>query len=277
MNIIRKTAISSIVFISILGAITFQSAYLYAGIGVSPENIEMVVSEGRAAKGAYTVVNDSDAPAHVKVEVEDWLKARLGKSGIPVEQWLQISPMEFDMEPKETRKIEYIITPPKGQEGELAAMVFFGTPSSEGGFNITSRFGVSIYIAIENTIRLACSIKDITVSRDVADPKKELNLKDKRLIFDVDVENSGNVHIRPTGNIEIVGENGTSDNVKIGRGFPVYPGKSLNYGIPWDKKDIAPGKYNATITLDCGSLYKIDKRIEKKTSFIVKEDGTVSF
>jgi len=276
VNSTGKFAIASIIFISILGAIAFNADILYAGIGVAPENIEIVVSQGSETKGIYTVVNDADTPAHVKVEAEDWFKTRLGKIGIPVEQWLKIEYTEFDIEPKGTKQVEYVITPPQDQKGELAAMVFFGTTSPKGGLSITSRFGVSIYAAIENTIRLDCSIKDFSVVRNVNSAEKETDLKSKGLVFGIVVENNSNVHIRPTGNIEITGENGDKYDVKVERGFPVYPGKSLGYGIPWDKKDLTPGKYNANVILDCGNIYKIDKKIEKKMNFAVSEDGAVS-
>jgi P pilus assembly chaperone PapD len=250
---------------------------LYAGVGVSPENIEMVVAQGSQTKGIYNVVNDTAEPAHVKVDVEDWLKSRLGKVGIPVDQWLKVEPMEFDIGPKETKEVEYVITPPEGQEGELAAMVFFGTPSKDGGFSITSRFGVSIYAAIENTIRLGCNIRKVGVYRDVRSLKKGAGLSDRKVVFNIEVENSGNVHIRPTGTIGITGEKGYSDSVKIERGFPVYSEKSLSYGIPWNNTNVAPGKYEASILLDYGSLYKMDRKIEKKIPFTVNADGTVSY
>ena len=251
--------------------------YLYAGVGVSPENIEMVVDGGSETRGEYTVINDTAAPAHVKVDLEDWYKSRLGIISIPIEDWLKVEPMEFDLGPKESRTVEYIITPPRGQEGELAAMVFFGTPSTDGNFSITSRFGVSVYVAIKDTVALACNIKRAEVSRDMRDPDKGVKVSDRNIVFSLTVENTGNVHVRPIGVISITGEDGTVYSVKIERGFPVYQGKSLNYGIPWNKTDVKPGKYEANITLDYGSLYKTDKKIDKKISFVVNKDGSVSF
>jgi hypothetical protein len=277
VNSTSKIAITFIIFISLLGIGAFYTSALHAEIGVEPENMEIVVAQGSETRGVYNIVNHADTPAHVKVDVEDWFKTRLGIKGIPVEQWIKVEPMEFDMEPKSTKQAEYVITPPSDQEGELAAMVYFGTTSPEGSFSITSRFGVSIYAAIENTIKLECSIKDLSVARNVRDPKTETSLLDKGLIFGVMVENSGNVHIRPTGNIEIVGENGDKYELKVERGFPVYQGKSLGYSVIWDKKDIAPGKYEVSVTLDCGKIYKMDKKIEKKAVLVVRKNGTVSF
>ena len=277
MKTIRKAVFISFIFISILGAVTLDPKTLYAAIGVSPENMEIMVSQGSEKKGEYAVLNDSDEPIHVNVEVEDWLKMRTGKTGIPVESWLKIKPVEFDIGPKETKKIEYVITPPRDQEGELAAMVYFGTTSPEGTFNITSRFGVSIYVAIENTISLDCGINKVVVARDVRDPEKEPDLRSKSLVFGVEVVNKGNVHIRPTGNIEITAQSGEKYNVKVERGFPVYAGKNFNYSIPWNKTDLAPGKYKVDVVLDCGNIYKLDKRCEKKVSFTAEEDGSISF
>lgn len=276
MDSMRKVAIKFIIFISLLGIGAFYTSALHAEIGVEPENMELVVAAGSETKGMYTVVNHADEPAHVKVDVEDWFKTRLGVKGIPVEQWIKVEPVEFDMEPKSTKQVEYVIAPPSDQEGELAAMIYFGTTSPQGGFSITSRFGVSIYAAIENTINLNCSIKDLNVVRNVKDAK-ETNLLDKGLVFVVTVENSGNVHIRPTGNIEILGEKGDKYDLKVERGFPVYQGKSLAYNVIWDKKDIEPGKYDVTVTLECGKIYKIDKKIEKKAVLLVRKNGTVAF
>lgn len=237
----------------------------------------MVVDGGSETKGEYTVINDTDEPAHVKVDIEDWFKSRLGKETIPVEDWIKVDPMEFDIGPKESRTVEYVVNPPAGQAGELAAMVFFGTPSTEGTFGITSRFGVSVYAAIKDTILLECNIKRAGVYKDTRDPDKGPKLAERNIVFNVLVDNTGNVHIRPTGYINITGEDGTVYKVKIERGFPVYPGKSLSIGIPWNKSDVKPGKYEAVISLDYGSLYKADKKIEKKISFSVEKDGSVSF
>ncbi len=260
-----------IIFIIGCNLLIYETAL--AGIGVKPTIIEIVVSPNSVTKGVYTVVNSDNEPIHVKVEPEDWLKRKTGVSGVPIEDWLTITPMEFDIEPQTLKEVEYAITPPSGCEGELVAMVFFATSSPmKGAFGITSRFGVSIYAAIENSIELGCSINNIKIKRNIR-KKEDGGIIDKGMIFIIDVENKGNVHLRPTGNIEVTGEDGSKYDIKIERGFPVYPGTHLSYAVRWDKKDLSPGRYEARIKLDYGNIYNVDKTIEKKTSFLVEENG----
>lgn len=270
---IREIAI----LVFIIGWVLFGAVPLRAGIGVKPTVTEVVVSLDSVTKGVFTVVNDGDEPIHVKVEPEDWLKKRTGISDIPIEDWLTITPMEFDVEPRGMKEVEYMIAPPSGAEGELVAMIFFATSSARKGvFGITSRFGVSIYAAIEGRIDLGCELNNVIIKRDIR-KTEEGGTIDKGIVFILDVENQGNVHLRPTGDIIVTGEDGSKYDVKIERGFPVFPGTRLSYAIRWDKSDISPGKYEALIMLDCGNIYEIEKTVEKRMPFLVEEDGKVSF
>ncbi|MDP2913289.1 MAG: hypothetical protein Q8N91_04705 [Candidatus Omnitrophota bacterium] len=238
---------------------------VYAGVGVSPTITEITVPANRVTKGVFTVVNSENETLRVTVEPEDWLKLRTGVSGIPLEKWLTIKPMEFDIEPQGVKKVEYAISPPRGYEGELIAMIFFASAvPTEGAFEITSRFGVSIYASVEGTITLACNLDNIKV-----------NKTDKGVIFSFDLENQGNTHIRPTGDIVITGEDGRKYVTNIERGFPVYPGSKLNYAVKWKNENPSPGRYDAHITLDYGKIYNEDKKLEKEVSFTVAEDGSV--
>ncbi len=247
-----------------------------AGVGVKPTIIETVVSTGEVKKGAYTVVNSDPKPIHVKVEIEDWLEKRTGESSIPVEDWLTITPMELDIESGGMKQVEYKIEIPRGADSELVAMVFFSAAvPMEGAFDITSRFGVSIYAAIEEGMELECKINDLSVRRNITE-KKEGGRIDKGIIFVVDVANDGNVHLRPTGFIEVIGPGGKKYRVGIERGFPVYPGSKLDYAIHWKRTDIPSGDYEATINLDYGKIYNVDAKLKRKVTFSVNEDGSVS-
>jgi len=249
----------------------------HAGVGVKPTIIETVVSAGEAKKGVYKVVNSDPQPIHVKVEIEDWLKKRTGTSPISVEEWLTISPMELDINPGGMEEVEYTIDVPRGADSELVAMVFFSAAiPTEGAFDITSRFGVSIYAVIEDEMELGCRVNDISVKRNVIE-KEDGGRIDKGIIFVVDVANEGNVHLRPTGTIMITDEDGKQYKVSIKRGFPIYPGSRLDYAIRWDKTDLAPGRYKARTVLDYGRIYDLpDRTVEREILFTVDGNGDIS-
>ena len=75
----------------------------------------------------------------------------------------------------------------------------------------------------------------------------------------------------------VTGANGTRHDLNIERGFPTYAGGKGSYQVLWDKKDISPGDYEALVILDYGKLYNRDDMLEKKVSFTVKDDGSISF
>ena len=247
----------------------------YCGINVSPTTVELVVATGADSKGQFSIVNPTDEQVHVKVEVEDWLKHKMGKSGIALAKWLTLTPMEFDLGPKTAQDVEYTINVPKGQAGELVAMVFFATSSLQGNMNIVSRIGSSIYAAIGDSVILACNIRKTQVMKNIIKQENGSTI-DKGAIFNINVENKGNVHIRPTGRIVVTGQDKATYTVPIERGFPVYPGANLDYAVLWDKTDIAPGRYEGTIELDYGNIYNVDKKLVKKIRFEVKKNGTIS-
>lgn len=248
---------------------------LYAGITVQPDSTELVVDQGVATAGSWQVSNDGKEPIHVKVESEDWLKWRTKNAGIPVEDWLKVSAKEFDLGPAENKEVAYTVNVPAAvTEPELVAMVFFGSTSPQGAFNITSRYGVSVYAALSKSVRLECNILGVDIEPNVVTENgASIN---KGIIFVIDVENKGNVHLRPTGNIFITAEDGTRYNIPIVRDFPVYPSGHLNQRVFWKDGKIPSGKYRADIELFYGAIYKVDKKISKEIVFRVNGDGRVS-
>ncbi|MDD5422679.1 MAG: hypothetical protein PHT32_04575 [Candidatus Omnitrophica bacterium] len=249
------------------------SSCVHAAISVAPSNIEIVLTEGAAEKGFFTVTNEASESVTVKVEPEDWFKMRLGRAGIPLDKWLTISPVKFDIEPMGVKKVEYVIAPPDGANGEVAAMVYFGVTSDSGGMSITSRNGSSIYVAVAGTFNLDCVIKNVSVQKK----KTNADAPGNAILFIIEVENKGDVHVRPTGNINITSDNGGKYEVPVVRGFPAYPGCAEKYMVTWDNADYAPGRYEALITLDYGKIYNIKKEITKKVAFNIGKDGGVTY
>lgn len=270
-EISKNTGIMIALALSIF--ISMGAGNLYAGVSAQPDSTELVVRTGEPTPGAIQVRNDSPETVHVKVEPEDWLKWRAKRDVMPVGKWLTVSPLEFDLEPKETKQVDYTINVPNNDEPELVAMVFFGTTAPNGAFNITNRYGVSIYAALSDKLSLECSIAGVTIDRNII--TTEAGKTDNGLVFLIDVVNGGSVHLRPIGDIVITDEEGAKYHAPIVRDFPVYPGNHFIQRVFWNNKDIKPGRYEADIYLDYGKLYSIDKVIEKKISFMVNPDGSV--
>jgi P pilus assembly chaperone PapD len=270
VHIARISAIALLVIACLLSS----HSSCYAALGVDPESIELVASPDTATNGVYNVVNEGSESVRVAVQPEEWPRSATPKGDLSIDKWLTVTPMEFDLAPQERKEVQFTINPPNGRGGELSAMIFFATTSPEGTMNITTRNGVSLYAAFADVMRLECSIAGVDVSK--FEQKTDNGIVDRGIVFTINIENKSNVHIRPTGSIVITGEDGSSHNLNIERGFPTYIGGKGSYQVLWDKKDVTQGKYEALITLDYGQLYKMDKKTEKKMGFVVNKDGTVS-
>lgn len=247
------------------------SSTIYAGISVKPTVTEIRLSPGKRKVGTFTVANDGDNSLHIKVEPEDWMKK---EETVGVSSWLRVKPLEFELAGGDSRKVKYKIEVPQDAEGELVAMVFFGsiTPAG-GGLGIQTRFGVSIYVAIEGTEVVEANIEKLDATRYGGGSSDNYGIN-----FGVTVANTGNVHIRPKGKISIENENGERvKDLDIFYGFPVFPQAKRTFPAIWRGGELPPGEYRAKVSINYGELYGlIDKICSYDTVFSVEEGGQVS-
>ena len=145
----------------LLLAVFFLNSFpflVHAGIGVKPTVTELSLSPGKKKAGIFTVLNDGEETVKVKVELEDW---RRREEEVRVDSWLKIKPREFKLAPGKVRKVKYKIKVPEEAEGEMVAMVFFGSLApAGGGVGIKTRFGVSIYVGIKGTEVIEANINN---------------------------------------------------------------------------------------------------------------------
>jgi hypothetical protein len=259
----------------IVGAIVLVSHGLsFAVVGVQPECIEIVVDTDAATNGAYSVVNDGEETVRVLVQPEAWPKPALKDGLMPVDKWLSVSPVEFNLAPKESKPVHFTINAPAGHPAELSAMVFFATDAPEGGMKVVTRNGVSLYAAFADMMRPECSLTGITAYK--FEQKTDSGTIDRGIVFTLNIENKGNVHLRPAGSVLVKCADGLEHTLNIERGFPTYPAQKGSYEVLLEKKDVVPGKCEVVVTLDYGRLFGMDKKIVEKKTFTVGEDGTVS-
>ncbi len=232
-----------------------------AGIGVKPTVTELSLSAGRKKAGIFKVLNDGDKTVKVKVELEDWGRK---KEEIRVDSWLKIKPREFELAPGKARRVKYKIEVPEEAEGEMVAMVFFGSLApAGGGVGIKTRFGVSIYVAVKGTEVVEANIEKFDVTKYAGEDSDNYGIN-----FGVTVENMGNVHIRPKGKVAIDDKEGNRiKEVDISHGFPVFPQGKRAFPAIWKRGVLRPGEYKAKATINYGELYGLKDKISSYEAF----------
>ncbi len=240
---------------------------------IGPARLEVRLPAGEVAGIDYYAQNDTEAPVHVTVEPENWFVNSYDYKGLKAGDWIKAEPREFDLNPKEIKKVFMTVRVPKKAKGELAGQIFFtSTPANapEGGGNMRSRLGAVLYVAIKDTEKVSARIRDIAVTGLQTDSKKQLKVS-------VNLHNDGNVHIRPAeGSVAIADDKGHEiAKLKLSTDYGVVPGEEFAYTVSWDNPALEKGKYKLSAFIKYGKMFAKEKVVKSEKIFEVNHDGKV--
>jgi hypothetical protein len=243
-------------------------------ITIAPARFEARLPAGEVAGIDYYAQNDTDGPIHVTVEPENWLQNVYDYSGIAASDWIKAEPREFDLKPKEIKKVRVTVRVPKKAKGELVAQIFFtsaisGASDAAGG-SIKSRLGAVLYVAIKDTEKVNAEIGEISVSGLKIDEKDGMKI-------DVLLRNKGNVHIRPAeGRVAVSDVKGREiSQLHMATDYSVVPGQEFAYTVSWDNPALAEGKYKVSAFIKYGRMYTREREAKFEKWFMVDKAGKV--
>lgn len=244
----------------ILSSITVLASFIicavvYAGIGLDPTMAEISVGPNAKYESVWKVSNTGGNTASVKIGIENWFQKE-----IPPEKWINFETKEFKLEPEQVKELKFTITVPEGAAGEFAAMIFFNM--LEEGEMIGSGFGVPIYVMVKGSE---------IVDAEIIELKVESNLGGGINGY-VTIKNNGNVHIRPRTSVQILDNEGKAViSLEVPYSLPVQAGKQRKYDFEQKYIRLSPGKYKILAQSEYGTLYNLDKKIEKEGEMVVEE------
>ncbi len=256
------------VFAALLLFLGFSGRAL-AGLSVSPGMIEMIAARGDEASGSCKVTNTGKEKTHVTVEPEDWKKGADGKRGGSVSDWLTVKPKFLDLDPGKTGEFLYRVRVGPDAAGENTAQIFFSEAAGGETTQIHTRVGVILYVAVRDSIRLDSEIVDFKMSAARDQDSSLVNAQ-------VSVANKGNVHIRPTGQVELYDKKGGFMLAAIlATGWGILPGETYAYQGTGKGPALKLGKYKAVAIIQYGKLFKQDKSYRKELFLEIGADGKV--
>src|SRR3989338_3580542 len=244
-----------------------------SGLVMGPARFEVSLPPGEIAEGDYYVQNDTNESAHIVVEPENWFKEAYDYGKLDIKDWVEFDAYEFDLKPKEIKKLRLRIKVPTDVKGELVAQIFFtSTVLREDGQpveGIKARVGGVLYVAIKGTEIINAEIRNIAVS-------KELNEGKEIIKIEVNVKNKGNVHIRPEGLVTIEDKaGGKLIKLALTSGQPVLPAQEIGHYALWDKPELKAGKYKVSAAISYGKELNMEKTAVLEKVFEVDKDGKV--
>jgi len=277
-----------IVFISIIIFTTlFVSVFLYLptraekkageGLTISPPLNEISLDKGESKKYIVKLTNPTNNVVEVYPEVKDF-KAK-GEGGDPdfytandetakfaLSKWVTFSQNKIAIAPEQFVQFEYEIKVPTDAEagGHYGVMFFASEPpevkKDVSNVSLSSMIGSLILAKIPGDIKENGSLEEFDTNK--------FFYMGNNVDFVTRVANSGNVHFKPKGNIEIKSVFGSSvDTLQVNEGSGnVLPDSIRKFGNSWKSDKFLCGIYKAELGLVYGDSAK---KLMDDTLFII--------
>lgn len=243
------------------------------GLVMGPARFEVSLPPGEIADADYYVQNDTDQPAHIVVEPENWFEDVYKYGKLEIKDWIEFDSYEFDLKPKEIKKLRLRIKVPTDIKGELVAQIFFTSAvleeSGKPAERIKARVGSILYVAIKGTEIVDAEINNIAISEEYKEDERVIKVG-------VSVKNKGNVHIRPTGKAAIEDKAGKKlIELDVESGKPALPGQEIAYNALWNNPELKSGEYKVSVTINYGKELGMEKTMVSEKIFEISKDGKV--
>jgi hypothetical protein len=225
------------------------------------------VKPGDTYSGAILVRNDTNEPQEAKVYQTDYTfqfdgTNNYGEPGaLPRSnaKWVAFSPSFLKLPPQGTMTVNYTVTVPKEAGGKALIGTYWSMLMVEGiqkgsaesslpqkdkkaqmGIMQTIRYGIQI----ATTILFTGSKKIQFIGAKI------VTKQDGKRALQIDVENTGEIGMRPDVSVELFNEQGTSVGKFPGVKYRIYPGTSVRQLI--DVSTVPQGSYKALVVVDAG-------------------------
>lgn len=222
-------------------------------LSVAPAILEAVTTPGKKNVTKVTVVNNTNFPLPIKGQVS----AFLSNSTLPKTQndtynaasWFTLEPSDFILQPLEKKEVIVEIDPPKKSEpGGHYATIYFQPLipaeilSNESTISL-ARIGALAFLVVPGGIHESLEITSTNLSSwQTFGP----------LNFDFSLNNTGNIHLLPIGQLEVKNIFGQVVATIPLDPSVIIPGTTKDQSLMWDKQ-ILFGRYSATLRINYGT------------------------
>lgn len=248
----KNTAVVSFVFVATLIALFLSPGVSHAQVGISlfPIKFDITVAPGQTYSDTITVINPNNFPIGVQPEVENLAGGNQGsidlvETNIPhgLSAWITINKSEFTLAPQQQLQVPFSITVPADGEpgGHYGAILFRGlsATSTGAGVGISGRVGSVVLLNVPGGSSATGNIASFTGPAAYTSHGP--------LNFSFTVNNTGNTHFTPQGQITLSGPFFGSTVIPFTPGI-VFPGYDRTFTASWPGR-YAFGPLTATLSL----------------------------
>ncbi len=193
-----------------------------ANISISPLRFEFSVEPGETIQDIVRVSNRADEAITLYTSKEDFIawdetgnpqfvdRSDLPNPDYALSRWISSSQENITLGPGETREISFSIDIPEDAEpGWHYWALFFSPGAWDGQVAVVSRLGTLMLVDVDWEVEIDWQLTSFDVWREIEwDFFEQKHFDSFPIDFKTRFENKGNVHIQPTGRIEIIDEDG---------------------------------------------------------------------
>lgn len=236
------------------------------GLQITPASVELNAEPGKVYDVNLTVTNVTSMNLSFSSSISDFTtKDETGSPKIfqdktmpvsaSIKSWISVVD-DFNLTGQQQKKITAQITVPTNAEpgGHYGVLSFAGSaPEQKGnGVGLSASAGVLLLIRVDGKITEKASLASFYTSKE---DKQSSFFEDGKINFVTRIKNEGNVHVRPSGNIEVRDMfGGIVKNIEINsdKKSSVLPNSIRRFDSDLDKGFMF-GKYSANLTLGYGT------------------------
>lgn len=217
-------------------------------LGVSPAITELILEPGQSQKLLIEVTNLTNQPLSIKAAAGMFQLteevAEKDRAIFDASLWIKFDQSDFILQAGQQKHVTVIVTPPPNAEpgGHYATILFQPlvpvAPDETIAAYVGTKVGVLNLIIVKGDLQETLTIKDIS-----APPLSQHG----PIEFSLALQNAGNVHLMPTGIVEIYNVWGKQVETLTLPPTLVLPKTTKNITITWDNKRFGYYKAKATI------------------------------
>ncbi len=241
------------------------------GYQISPPVTTLALDPGTSSRQTIKVTNLTDKQLTLQLDKRNFVakgeegEVELVDNADPrysLAPYFTLSQPTVTVPPRGTSQVEYVLSVPKDAEpGGRYGSVTFNTiaaklPSGQSGASVRQELAALIFLRINGAANEQLKIASFTAGKNFAEYGP--------VTFATRIQNLGNVHEKPTGQIVVKNMFGyTTAKIALDE-KNVIPGAIRKINTNLNKKYLF-GAYNATLTLQNGTI----QTLTAKTSFTV--------
>jgi hypothetical protein len=217
MKFLSRALLSMLLFWSI-------AQFGYANLSISPLKHELAIDSGAEKSATILVTNGTDSQVTLYTSKEDFVAG--DDTGTPtfikpkdqvsetysLANWIKLENENITLAKGESREVRFTVKVPKNSEpgGHYGAIFFSPGVPKDGQVAIVQRLGVLVLINVPGNVEIRGELSGFQIGKKNGENAfSEAGQFDTfPIAFETKFKNGGNTHLKATGKIELVDENG---------------------------------------------------------------------